>query len=46
MPLCVKIKPSSKTVLFILTDAFTDTPARDLQNSNVSFSNVRGTKAG
>ena len=45
-PLWVKIKPSLKTVLLILIDAFREVPARDLQKSKISFSKTNGTRAG
>ena len=34
IPLCVKIKPSSKTVLFILTEAFSGYTPNEMLNFN------------
>ena len=45
-PLWVKIRPSSNEILSMATDAFIEMPARFLQNSNVSFLKVSGTRAG
>ena len=45
-PLWVKIKPSSKVILLIETEAFKETPARDLQKSKISLSKIKGTRAG